>query len=181
MKVAPAACYNLAQVRFLYDDTIFAKSAAFDVDVLRSRIRELAFLNAGASIRLRAMRGGAPLVPALAQKPRRKPGSGADRTRGGAAAVREEESEEGGEPEQEEEGSPTWSGRGGDGASISGSGDGAAGLASARGGSGVEQPHASAPDADGWQLFHFDGGLREFVGWMNEGKMQLHEPIYFER
>jgi DNA gyrase subunit B len=41
------------QIRFLFDDTIFAKSVAFDPDTIRSRLRELAFLNNGALIRFR--------------------------------------------------------------------------------------------------------------------------------
>ncbi len=41
------------QIKFLFDDTIFAKGVSFDADVIRSRIRELAFLNSGMNIRLR--------------------------------------------------------------------------------------------------------------------------------
>jgi len=41
------------QVRFLYDDTIFSKSAVFDPDTIRSRLRELAFLHPQATIHFR--------------------------------------------------------------------------------------------------------------------------------
>mmetsp|Transcript_17144 Transcript_17144/g.47848 ORF Transcript_17144/g.47848 Transcript_17144/m.47848 type:complete len:786 (+) Transcript_17144:95-2452(+) len=41
------------QVRFLYDRTIFSSSAQFDIETIRSRLRELAFLNSNARIHLR--------------------------------------------------------------------------------------------------------------------------------
>lgn len=41
------------RVRFRYDDTIFSKSATFDPDTLRLRLRELAFLNSSAKIHFR--------------------------------------------------------------------------------------------------------------------------------
>lgn len=40
-------------MRFLYDDTIFSKGVAFDPETIRSRLRELAFLNSRATIRFR--------------------------------------------------------------------------------------------------------------------------------
>lgn len=42
------------RVRFLYDDTIFSSTATFDPDTIRSRLRELAFLNPNATIQFRA-------------------------------------------------------------------------------------------------------------------------------
>lgn len=36
-------------------------------------------------------------------------------------------------------------------------------------------------DSEGWQLFLFQGGLSQYVTWMNEGKMTLHDPIYITR
>ncbi|KAL6783970.1 TOP3 [Auxenochlorella protothecoides x Auxenochlorella symbiontica] len=41
-------------VRFRYDDAIFAAGAAFDPDTIRARLRELAFLNSGVTIHFRA-------------------------------------------------------------------------------------------------------------------------------
>lgn len=38
------------QVRFLYDSTIFAPGVTIDADTIRSRLRELAFLNSAATI-----------------------------------------------------------------------------------------------------------------------------------
>jgi hypothetical protein len=40
-------------VRFLYDRTVFAAEAAFEADTIRTRLRELAFLNPSATILLR--------------------------------------------------------------------------------------------------------------------------------
>uniref|UniRef100_A0A7R9Z5X7 DNA topoisomerase 2 n=1 Tax=Chlamydomonas euryale TaxID=1486919 RepID=A0A7R9Z5X7_9CHLO len=135
------------QVRFLYDDTIFAKSAAYDADVLRSRVRELAFLNAGVSIRLRVTRDGKLLS---------SPAGAAAAT--AASATSSQDSED-------------------DGSSGSGGGGG-----NGDGGNGDGGAHAAvAPDASGWQLFQFQGGLSEFVRWMNAGRTELHAPIYFQR
>jgi hypothetical protein len=46
------------QVRFLYDGTIFSKAAAFERDTIRSRVRELAFLNSSATLLLRVTKTG---------------------------------------------------------------------------------------------------------------------------
>ena len=43
------------------------------------------------------------------------------------------------------------------------------------------QPSMPLVDADGWQTFHFEGGLSQFVAWTNEGKHPLHDPIVLER
>eukprot|EP00877_Chromochloris_zofingiensis_P005104 jgi/Chrzof1/14595/Cz09g08230.t1 len=37
---------------------------------------------------------------------------------------------------------------------------------------------SSARD-DGWQVFHYEGGLQEYVTWLNRDKHVLHEPIVF--
>ena len=42
------------RVRFLYDDSIFSSTATFDPDTIRSRLRELAFLNPDATIHFKA-------------------------------------------------------------------------------------------------------------------------------
>jgi len=35
--------------------------------------------------------------------------------------------------------------------------------------------------ADGWQVYHYRGGLQEFVAWMNQAKTALHAPIYLTK
>lgn len=54
------------RVEFKYDPTIFAKSAVFDPETIASRLRELSFLNATASIKFRATRHGEPVKPSAA-------------------------------------------------------------------------------------------------------------------
>jgi hypothetical protein len=36
-------------------------------------------------------------------------------------------------------------------------------------------------DAEGWQTFHYDGGLQEYVTWINQGRSMLHEPMFFSK
>ena len=36
-------------------------------------------------------------------------------------------------------------------------------------------------DSEGWQMFYFEGGLSQYVAWMNGGKTKLHDPIYITR
>jgi hypothetical protein len=47
-----------AQVRFLYDPTIFSPTAFYDPDIISSRLRELAFLNPAATLMIRAHKTG---------------------------------------------------------------------------------------------------------------------------
>lgn len=58
-------------------------------------------------------------------------------------------------------------------AAVSGKGSGSEAAAAAAA--------AAADAAVGWQVFHYEGGIREFVSWMNEGKEAMHEPVYFTR
>jgi DNA gyrase/topoisomerase IV subunit B len=44
--------------------------------------------------------------------------------------------------------------------------------------SSVPQPMV---DSEGRQVFHYEGGLSQYVAWMNEGKTKLHDPIYITR
>lgn len=50
------------RVEFKYDAAVFAAGVEFDADTIRARLRELAFLNAGATIRFRAGAGAATAV-----------------------------------------------------------------------------------------------------------------------
>lgn len=47
--------------------------------------------------------------------------------------------------------------------------------AAASNGAGIKQEGAD------WEVLHYDGGLREFVMWMNREKEVLHEPIYIQK
>ena len=34
---------------------------------------------------------------------------------------------------------------------------------------------------DGWEVFHFEGGLQEYVQWLNRERDALHAPITVQR
>ena len=33
----------------------------------------------------------------------------------------------------------------------------------------------------GWEVFHFSGGLAEYVAYLNRDKEAVHEPFYFHK
>lgn len=107
------------RVRFLYDDTIFSSTATFDPDTIRSRLRELAFLNPDATIHFKAKNYAA------------KKGS------------LPKDAGEKAEPESD-----------------------------------VEELNQSEGE---WEMFHFSGGLAEYVKHINRDRISAHEPIYFSR
>jgi DNA gyrase subunit B len=60
----------------------------------------------------------------------------------------------------------------------SSNGSGAAAAADAQaGGNGMETKQA---DED-WEVFHYSGGLVEYVKFLNRDKEPIHEPIYFTK
>ncbi|KAI8112178.1 hypothetical protein M9434_003502 [Picochlorum sp. BPE23] len=114
------------RVRFLYDDSIFSSTATFDPETIRSRLRELAFLNPQATIHFRAKNYSG------------KQHARKDSKKDAAAEEPESDAEEA--------------------------------LATTTPG-----------DADGWELFHFSGGLSEYVKHINRDRLSAHEPIFFSR
>jgi DNA gyrase/topoisomerase IV subunit B len=61
------------QVTFVPDVGVFTTGVTFDADTIASRLRELAFLNAGATLKLRLLKHGEPVQqqqPASAAKAR---------------------------------------------------------------------------------------------------------------
>lgn len=36
------------------------------------------------------------------------------------------------------------------------------------------------PDSE-WKEFHFDGGIQEFVAWINRSKTALHDPLFVSK
>ena len=101
------------QIRFLYDDAIFSKTAVFDPDTIRSRLRELAFLHPTSTIHLRTVseKSSAPPLPSLHE--------------------------------------------------------GVVGSDSA---------------VDDWEIYHYSGGLSEYVKFLNRDKEALHpDPILFKK
>lgn len=117
------------RVRFIYDETIFSKTATFDPDTIRSRLRELAFLNSRATIFFRAVDGKQPAASA-------------------------------------------------NGSSSGGGGEAAAADAAA---AATLSPAAAEAAAAGWEVFHYSGGLAEYVRYLNRDKEAIHEPFFFSK
>ncbi|GAX81704.1 hypothetical protein CEUSTIGMA_g9132.t1 [Chlamydomonas eustigma] len=143
------------QIRFLYDDTILAKNIAFDPDTIRTRLRELAFLNSAAWIRFRARKGGKILAPTAPTSL--------------AVDSRSQDSSNNIHTSSTDDEGAEWS-------STSAEGESSSNSSSEKGLSGDV-----GVDAEGWQTFHFDGGLHEYVTWINRGRSYLHEPLYFSK
>eukprot|EP00191_Tetraselmis_sp_GSL018_P004145 CAMPEP_0177609448 /NCGR_PEP_ID=MMETSP0419_2-20121207/19096_1 /TAXON_ID=582737 /ORGANISM="Tetraselmis sp., Strain GSL018" /LENGTH=712 /DNA_ID=CAMNT_0019104377 /DNA_START=327 /DNA_END=2462 /DNA_ORIENTATION=- len=95
------------RVRFLYDRSVFSSTASYDPETIRSRLRELAFLNSSARVLLKM----------------------------GAGAAHEE----------------------------------------------GDAPGADDAPGDGWEVLKFEGGLKEYVGWLNRDKDVMHAPVYASR
>ena len=124
------------QVKFQYDESIFSPTASFDSEVIRSRLRELAFLNSGSFIRFQALKNGVVLP------------------HGQHSEVKVKEAQDGTRSTKMKNKSTSPPVTGEDLKELS--------------------------DAS-WQVFHFEGGIKEYVLWMNEGKEALHEPIFLNK
>lgn len=118
------------RVRFLYDDTIFSSTATFDPDTIRSRVRELAFLNPSATIHFRSKN--------------QEKGKKGEKVRKSAVEVHD-----GSDP-------------------VEASSD-------------AEENGSSLVGEDGWETYHFSGGLAEYVKYINRDRQSLHEPIVFSK
>ncbi|KIZ02399.1 DNA gyrase subunit B [Monoraphidium neglectum] len=145
------------RVEFSFDRTVFAAGVAFDPEIVAARLREIAFLNSAATLRLRVTGGKQPAAihpvvvhsaPAAAPKRRRSTKAAAGEADGG----------------------------------VDETGAAAAAAAEASNGNGTAAavgPLGGAVDAEGWQVFHFEGGLQEYVQWLNRDKQTLHAPLSF--
>ena len=102
--------------------------ATFDPDTIRSRLRELAFLNRRASIFFRARDG------------KKAPASSSN---GSSSANGSSSSNGGGAP--------------------------------------AAEAAAAGPVREGWETFHYSGGLAEYVRYLNRDKEPIHEPFYFSK
>ena len=146
------------EVRFRYDDTIFSKTATFDPDTIRSRLRELAFLNSAATIHFRV----------LGQKKKN--------TAAAAAAVQSSSTAP-----------PTGSTTNGATKSSSNSSSSKSTKSKEQAVAAADEEAAAAavfdniPDADGWEIYHFSGGLAQYVKYLNRDKQPIHAPIYFSK
>ncbi|PRW39388.1 DNA gyrase subunit B isoform A [Chlorella sorokiniana] len=143
---------NGTQVRFIYDDTIFSKTATFDPDTIRSRLRELAFLNSRATIFFRVLDGKSGKAASS---------SSSNGSSGGSSAAA--------------------SGKAAAASSSSSSSGGSAAAALAAEAAATLSPAAAQAAADGWEVLHFAGGLAEYVRYLNRDKAAIHEPICFSK
>lgn len=174
------------QVRFLYDASIFAKDVAYSADVIATRLHELAFLNARATIRFRALRRGKPVRGTS----RYLAAAASRRAAAAAAAANGDDGAEGlgsGSGSDGESGAaevastsapsppPAVSKRGGK--KQKGGGDAAAAAAG-----GAAAPQYGIIREEGqWQVFQYSGGLREFVGCLQAAYTPLHEALVVTR
>ena len=153
------------RVRFKYDDTIFSKSATFDPETIRSRLRELAFLNSSATIHFRVLGGSKSSISAAAKE---------------AAALAAAENG----TELEENTATGAKKNGAKGKKVSESSNGASSSTSTGNGA-TATPGvvglSTGPDADGWEILHFSGGLAEYVAYLNRDKQHIHAPIFFSK
>lgn len=146
----------------MYDDSIMSKSATFDPDTIAARMRELAFLNSSATLKFRALKDNVPKANG-AQHLANEAGSSTSPSDGqdSNASSGEVNTEDGpGSPSaaaQEE--SPADSSR-------------------QQGASSSSSSSSERVDAEGWRIFKYTGGLKEYVTWLNRDKKELHEPVF---
>ena len=123
------------------------RSATFDPDTIRSRLRELAFLNSKATIHFRAVNVEGSKRRKDATVSSSPDGSGGGASNGGTAAE-----------------------------SSSGSAVAEAAAVASRDGS-----SSSEAELPGWEVFHYSGGLAEYVAFLNRDKDAMHPPIVFSK
>jgi len=150
-KSSPEYSQAGTQVRFKYDELIFSKTASFDPETIRSRLRELAFLNSAATIHFRVLG-------------LKKGSSSAGTSSNGASAAASTTSES----EENGNGNGTTS-------KIKAT----KGVAPAASTGAVTGSGLSTMNADGYEIFHFSGGLAEYVTYLNRDKQPVHSPIVF--
>ncbi|KAG2448850.1 hypothetical protein HYH02_006201 [Chlamydomonas schloesseri] len=172
------------QVRFLYDSSVFARDVSYSPDVIATRLHELAFLNAAATIRFRALRRGKP----VRSTSRYLAAAASRRSAAAAAAANGEDGAEG-----------LGSGSDGDDVASTSAPSSPSPAAAAKRGSGRKQKGGAAGGGDSaaaaaaapqyglireegqWQVFQYSGGLREFVGCLQAAYAPLHEAVVVSR
>ena len=153
-----------SKITFLPDKTIFTETTVFDFDVLKIRLREMAFLTKGLRIILKDRRteGTAMAAPEgaenfddletdhessqISELLRRAKEDGKEDT-GEAEKIEDKENAEGGEKDDEED----------------------------------TERNAPAKKKERMAEFCYEGGIREFVTYLNRSKAALYENVlYFE-
>ena len=150
------------KVAFRYDDEIFSPGVAFEPETIRARLRELAFLNSSATIRFQVIGGSSKRAVAAARR-----------------AALDSAEEEGGAD------SDGVVGRGVPATASAADDEDEGEKTSSSASTPAALPSSPVPsstiDAEGWETFHFAGGLEEYVRWLNRDKSPLHPRPFYAR
>lgn len=140
------------------DASVFSPGITFDPDTIASRLRELAFLNAGATMQLRLLKHGQVLpLPAHSGSPKSAAAAAKAAKQSAAAAAGDESG--GSKRRGSRRTSTAQQEEAAGGAAAAASSDGANG--NGVGGVLSEQQQQE----EGWQVFCFQEGLKEYVQW----------------
>ncbi|KAL6760990.1 hypothetical protein V8C86DRAFT_2545266 [Haematococcus lacustris] len=175
----PHAHWHGTQVRFRFDSGIFAAGLKYNADIIRTRIRELAHLNSGATLVFRGHDQRTHAVTAepgtdhswphtqLHQSDFTAFGSGEAETNGVAAPLAETDAA----IESSTATSPPVKAK-----ALKKAKAAAAAAAALLGGSldGKDVGH-------GWQVYRYRGGLQEYVTYMTKDKKCIHDVVYLNK
>ena len=151
------------KVMFLPDKTIFTETTVYKYDILRRRLREMAFLTKGLKITLKDLRSEDEIKAALDKENNTYVDIDAlEHTEEADIVISQENTDEQGREVLIE----------------LNSGEAASELAAD-----TAANEAEAAESDGYryEVFHFEGGIKEFVSYLNRSKKPLYDDvIYFE-
>lgn len=151
------------KVMFLPDKTIFTETTVYKYDTLRRRLREMAFLTKGLKITLKDLRSEDEIKAALDKENNTYVDIDAlEHTEEANIVISQENTDEQGREVLIE----------------LNSGEAASELAAD-----TAANEAEAAESDGYryEVFHFEGGIKEFVSYLNRSKKPLYDDvIYFE-
>ena len=151
------------KVMFLPDKTIFTETTVYKYDTLRRRLREMAFLTKGLKITLKDLRSEDEIKAALDKENNTYVDIDAlEHTEEADIVISQENTDEQGREVLIE----------------LNSGEAASELAAD-----TAANEAEAAESDGYryEVFHFEGGIKEFVSYLNRSKKPLYDDvIYFE-
>lgn len=151
------------KVMFLPDKTIFTETTVYKYDTLRRRLREMAFLTKGLKITLKDLRSEDEIKAALDKENNTYVDIDAlEHTEEADIVISQENTDEHGREVLIE----------------LNSGEAASELAAE-----TAANEAEAAESDGYryEVFHFEGGIKEFVSYLNRSKKPLYDDvIYFE-
>lgn len=151
------------KVMFLPDKTIFTETTVYKYDTLRRRLREMAFLTKGLKITLKDLRSEDEIKAALDKENNTYVDIDAlEHTEEADIVISQENTDEQGREVLIE----------------LNSGEAASELAAD-----TATNEAEAAESDGYryEVFHFEGGIKEFVSYLNRSKKPLYDDvIYFE-